>query len=69
MLLNRPQVATNISQQHFQGTQNLQTRMPAARSAAISEPYEILQQQRFTGKFKNIEFFLYILTFIYINIY
>lgn len=55
LLQNRPPVATNIpAQQHFQATQSLQTRMPAARNA-ISEPYDILQQQRFTGKLKNFQ--------------
>lgn len=53
LLQNRPQVTTNISQQHFQATQNLQTRMPIVRNA-IPEPYDILQQQRqFTGKLKE----------------
>jgi len=53
LLQNRPQVATNIStQQHFQATQSLQTRMPTARNV-ISESYDILQQQRFTGKLKE----------------
>jgi len=52
LLQNRPQVTTNIStQQHFQTTQSLQTRMPARN--VISEPYDILQQQRFTGKLKE----------------
>lgn len=50
LLQNRPQVATNIpTQQHFQTAQSLQTRLPAVRNT-ISEPYDILQQQRFTGK-------------------
>jgi len=54
LLQNRPPVATNVpAQQHFQATQNLQIRMPAARNA-ISESYDILQQQRFTGKLKKI---------------
>jgi hypothetical protein len=53
LLQNRPQVATNIPQQHFQGAQGLQTRMPAVRNT-ISEPYDILQQQqRFAGKLKE----------------
>lgn len=53
LLQNRPQVATNVpSPQHFQATQNLQTRLPAVRNA-ISESYDILQQQRFTGKLKE----------------
>lgn len=53
LLQNRPQVLTNIpAQQHFQTTQSLQTRLPAVRNA-ISEPYDILQQQRFTGKLKE----------------
>lgn len=49
LLQNRPQVP---AQQHFQATQNLQTRLPTVRNA-ISEPYDILQQQRFTGKLKE----------------
>lgn len=65
LLQNRPQVTTtSIPQQHFQGTQSLQTRMPTVRNT-IPEPYDILQQQRqFTGKLhkgilreKNIFFF------------
>lgn len=54
LLQNRPQVTTtNIPQQHFQGNQNLQTRMPTVRNT-IPEPYDILQQQRqFTGKLKE----------------
>lgn len=59
LLQNRPQVTTtNISQQHFQANQNLQTRMPTVRNT-IPESYDILQQQRqFTGKLKekNISF-------------
>jgi len=53
LLQNRPPIATNVpAQQHFQATQNLQIRMPATRNA-ISESYDILQQQRFTGKLKK----------------
>lgn len=53
LLQNRPQVPTNVpAQPHFQATQNLQTRLPAVRNA-ISESYDILQQQRFTGKLKE----------------
>lgn len=48
MLLQRPQVAATIPQQHFQANQTLQTRMPVVRNA-IAESYEVLQQQRFPG--------------------
>lgn len=52
LLQNRPQVTTTNISQHFQGNQNLQTRMPTVRNT-IPEPYDILQQQRqFTGKLK-----------------
>ena len=51
MLLQRPQVAAaTIPQQHFQGNQTLQTRVPAARNT-ITEPYDVLQQQRFPGEY------------------
>lgn len=48
MLLQRPQVTATIPQQHFQANQTLQTRMPATRNS-ITEPYDVLQQQRFPG--------------------
>lgn len=48
MLLQRPQTSAGLPQQHFQSAQTLQTRLPAARNA-ISEPYDILHQQRFAG--------------------
>lgn len=48
MLLQRPQVAAAIPQQHFQANQALQARMPTARTS-IAEPYDVLQQQRFPG--------------------
>lgn len=48
MLLQRPQVNASIPQQHFQGTQPLQTRMPTARNT-LPESYDVLQQQRFPG--------------------
>lgn len=48
MLLQRPQVAASIPQQHFQGNQTMQTRMPTVRNS-ITEPYDVLQQQRFPG--------------------
>ena len=60
MLLQRPQVAATIPQQHFQGNQTLQTRVPAARNT-ITEPYDVLQQQRFPG--------IYVLYFSYTDYY
>lgn len=54
LLQNRPQIAANIQHQYaVTGTQSLQTRMPAARNT-ISEPYDILQQQRFTGNLERL---------------
>lgn len=47
LLQNRPQVAANIQQYAVTGT-----RMPAARNT-ISESYDILQQQRFTGNLER----------------
>lgn len=60
MLLQRPQLAAAVSQ-HFQGAQALQTRLPAARNA-ISEPYDILQQQRYPGKLTS-SYILYLCRF------
>lgn len=49
--LQRPQTSAGLPQ-HFQSAQTLQTRLPAARNT-ISEPYDILHQQRFAGKSIN----------------
>lgn len=65
MILQRPQVAATITQQHFQGNQALQTRMPAARNT-ITEPYDVLQQQRFPG---GCIFYIIHIILIYIIIF
>lgn len=48
MLIQRPPVPAGISQQHFQGAQVLQQRMTSPRNA-LTEQFDILQQQKFPG--------------------
>lgn len=61
IMLQRPQATAGLPQQHFQSAQTLQTRLPAPRNA-ISEPYDILHQQRFAGKKKSVDSYIYVKT-------